>query len=389
WQDRAHNQYLDTLISYGVIGLVSFLAIWVTVFYSLAQTICRTTSVKDKKRLAMLGTVFVAYLVFILTMFDTPSQLLVLFAGLALVVSRQEQVKVEPSIEFGGQISQRAVLLVVTLSLSTIVIWINLAPVVRAASIQQAIIQLRSNRSELESLLAKAFRPPNMYIHEMRYTMVTEVQKYHEWAQLRSPEMMAGIRYLATQAEMSANERPFSTCHQISAATVNRLLAAYEPEALDRSEKYAQRLIDLTPNRFDGYLEMAEVAILRDNYDRALELLTEADQRVYARRTDFRARILLLMATARAGQREFDLMTELVAEAEELDPNAYFDARPVIVLARTIQAGDQLDDSLVDFIDRVAGKYSLVPDVKNALEIIRQATIVPTHDSGSTQPEIK
>jgi hypothetical protein len=216
----------------------------------------------------------------------------------------------------------------------------------------------------------------------MRYAALFEVQKYLELAQLNGPEMERGIHYLTEQIELSAEEQLYMTRYLIAAATANRMLSVYEPAALDRSEMYAQRLIDLVPNRFDGYADMAEAAILRGDFERALDLLAEAEKRVYDSRADLKSRIYLLMATAHAGRREYGSMATLLNRAMKVDKYASSDARPLMMLANTIQSGDRID-GLTNYLDSVRARYSKVPDVIAAFTVIDQAIGGTAIDSGT------
>jgi O-antigen ligase len=370
WQDRAHNQYLDILVSYGLIGMLTFVLIWLAAGRRLLFAF-RTADQEEKKRLAMLVTFCVGYLVYVLTIFDTPAQLMVIFAVLAMIASwepTEEEDAAEPE---KGSADLRLVLLVLLLIGSAYPIWINIAPLFRAVAAQEGLLTLRSDRRDLEGSFAPAFKSPNAYVHGMRYAAVFETQKYMELAQLNDSVMEDGLRYLADQLEQSAAERPYSSRYLIGAATATRMLAPFDPDALDRSADYAQKLIELTPNRFDGYTELAEAKIIRGEYGAAIELLYQAEERIYTKRKDLFGRIYTLLATAHAGRREFDLMFENIRLAEENDPEYYYDARLVMMLARVMQDGDQVG-AISRHLDQVEERYGQVPLVRAAIQAIRE-----------------
>ncbi len=382
WQDRAHNQYLDILVSYGVIGMLSVILIWFAVGRKLWLAFRATDERTEKKRLAMLAVFSVCYLTYVLTIFDTPAQLTVVFAVLALIATLSVDEKHDERLTKTNT-RLRLAILAVCIPISLYVIWLNMAPVVRAAAVHEGLIAIRSDRQDMRATFSGAFKWPNAYVHGMRYAAIFEVQKYMELAQLNSADMHDGLEYLVEQAVDSAEDRPLTSRYLIGASTALRLLAMHEPEKLDDAEMYAQKIIDLMPNRFDGYAEMAEINILRGEFQEAIAQLKKAEERVYARRRDLQSRIYMLMATAYAGLGQIDRVVECTQKAGELDQNAFFDSRLAIILSKNIQFGDNIV-GLDGYLNILQSRYSQVSPVMQAVAKIIQAGSSTSVDVGTT-----
>ncbi|MFH1046833.1 MAG: O-antigen ligase family protein [Patescibacteria group bacterium] len=384
WQDRAHNQYLDILVSYGIIGMLSFLLIWLTAARKIFLDFRKTTNLIDRRRLAMLAVVLVSYLIYILTIFDTPAQLATIFALLALVATTDHDQSAATDAVAAPRIVWRLGALALLLPAALYVAWIDWAPVMRSVDTHTVLLQLRSDRTALQTGFAQAFGQPNVYADGFCYATVFETQKYMELAQLNDVVVADGLRLLANQAVASAEAHPLSSRYLIGASTALRMLAPHDPTALFEAERYAQQVIDLMPGRFDGYAELAEAAILRGDFDRALALLEQAEIRVYASRADLKSRLNMLQAAAFAGLRRYEEMGDRLQLAAEQDASAYFDARPAVTLSQTVQFGDDLTHS-EKYLMSVAERYGQVPTVNRALQNINR--IISSADPTSSEIE--
>lgn len=79
WWDRPHNLFLDIFVNYGVFALISYLAFWGTVFWSLQRYKKRASDEKNVLAAHGLQTMFIGYLLIQFFNFDSFPTYLTLF----------------------------------------------------------------------------------------------------------------------------------------------------------------------------------------------------------------------------------------------------------------------------------------------------------------------
>lgn len=84
WSDKPHNVYLEILSSGGIIGLIGYMALLVTLVYSIYQGYKMHN---DRLYLASMYALLAAYVVNNIVIFDTPTSYLLLFAVIGASLS--------------------------------------------------------------------------------------------------------------------------------------------------------------------------------------------------------------------------------------------------------------------------------------------------------------
>ena len=85
WFDRAHNIVFDTAVTTGLLGLISYLAVFVVAFWNIFLNLLKTVSKRDMAQLLGMAALLIAYFGQNLLVFDMISSYLVFFLSLAFI----------------------------------------------------------------------------------------------------------------------------------------------------------------------------------------------------------------------------------------------------------------------------------------------------------------
>jgi O-antigen ligase len=334
YADLVHNQYLDTLVASGVIGLSGWLFFLGTVAWAAIAATRKMNSAEERRRLILIGSVLFVYITYSFFMFDTPATLIATFLGFALISTYYAEIAGLNISSTGGRSSvQLNQIVIPIILLLLLVMWlVNIEPAYKVIQLKSAQREVYINRTQALEKFKRVFSGYNPYLHDLRLSGLNSLKVWAENVSLHSSPMEALLRLISTQLAMSAEAKFYNARFQLAAASAHRLLGAYDPEALSVAEIYVRRALEMSFNRFDPYYELGEIAMMRYQVDEALKNFRLAKERMPILNNGQHAFIHFRLACAYALKCDIDAVRREFSAAENFKYETYKDNRLAIIL---------------------------------------------------------
>ncbi len=364
WFDKAHNQYLDGLISFGLLGMVPYLLVWLAVAAGLIAAFRGARDEGDRKRLLMLTLALIGYLSYSAFIFDTIAQLVVLYALLAFlsvalpeIAGREMPDGPAPPPDRSARRSNIAFLALAPLALS--VIWFaDARPALMSFRLSSANELVKTARSVAAERIPDALAGFNPYVHDFRLKSITAIMPFAESIHVVSPQMHDMLSMLAAQSADTAAAWSNNVRAQLAATVVHRLLGEYDVAALSDAEKYVAAAERVGPGNHQVYQEIGEIRLLEGDPDAALYQYEKALGMVFEMRDEYKSVIHYRMACAYAAKRDFEAMSAELTAADGLGFKSEHDIR----LAETVGAVAVPGDDLTALYGYLEGNLESYPD---------------------------
>jgi len=279
WFDRAHNIILDTLVASGVVGLLSYFAIFLTVFLILWRQYFRKKI--DFLTFGIISVVLISYFVQNLTVFDMVNSYLMfflIFGFIGSIASRREEellqnYRVSP-VPLSKKIISVIILLLFVVSFSKFVI----QPLKTDAYVIKAI---RSpNPTERVSLYKKTLdtSPVGKYqIREMFADMTINFIRQSEAAtKVSLDDLKLELNLVKEELEKSIKESPLDFRAELKLGQVYNVYSQIDPSKIPQAETILKKAIELSPTNQQAYWELAQTRLYQGKFDEALSLAEKA-----------------------------------------------------------------------------------------------------------------
>ena len=280
WFDNAHNIILNTMAVQGIVGLISYLAIFVTAIYVLISAY-RSKSVD--KHIMIIGSAFlIAHLVQNVTVFENPTSYLYFMFWLAMIgrLSRApaaitDKIKqtISPNHELGGGLFS-GVLLVTAL----VIFVFNIQPARANMKALEALQFINGDPVGAISTLEEALSFNSPHIDDIR----SDISRALADAILNEKKVPADKRPLlfaiAERALLDDLDlHPFDIRLHLSIAQLyqGRALQNNDANSMVSAEKFMRRALELSPRRQQIMYNLAIVEFQLGKSDEAEKLLRQ------------------------------------------------------------------------------------------------------------------
>jgi O-antigen ligase/cytochrome c-type biogenesis protein CcmH/NrfG len=278
WFDRAHDIIVDTLVNVGIIGLLAYLFLFISVFLLLFKKYY-----KEKKisfwTFAIFSSLLVAYFVQNLTVFDMISSYIVFFLTLAFVSSLGNKEGEEVCHE-SKPFAIAFVLLLFIISFFSYIIG-----------------PAKAGKETIGAIIAKtADERLNGYKEALKASPIGAYQIREFFAQrtldiLRDPnqnfsttQAKEELEFLIGELEKTRENNPLDFRNTMKLGELYGRLYFIEEDAIILAEERLEEAIRVSPTNQQGYWQLAQVKAFRNDYVSALELAKQAialDPRVF------------------------------------------------------------------------------------------------------------
>jgi len=283
--DRAHNIVLNTLATMGIIGLLSYLAIFVLIFYVLIKKF------KEKRigwiTLGVLLAMLVAYFGQNLFIFDTTANYFLFFLVLGYInylSLRKKDLSFEASQFSGAKEENRrpSVLLIIILSILALILiyQTNIKPARANFACTRAILAGRAGNVQQafnkyqEALNYKS--PQGSY--ETRHKLATFAIQVVENQRSRNQDFDPNLLYYPIrEVNKNIEEFPLDTIPYLYLGRMYILLIDKEPElAGQQAEEAIYRAMELNPRNPRIWYEMGQAQLSQKKYQESYESFKKA-----------------------------------------------------------------------------------------------------------------
>ncbi|MCB9798580.1 O-antigen ligase family protein [Candidatus Nomurabacteria bacterium] len=280
WFDNAHNVVVNTLTTQGVIGLLSYLGIYVVVFYLLIVAVQKKKI--DPHTAVIWAAFFVGHLIHNLFVFENPTSYIYFFFALAFVASmtrdgfsdhsQEEQVTKNPSLPIVGI----GAVVILFLIYST-----NYLPMKANRALLMSINAVNTGGPQIQAFeRVKQYGTP--HIDDIRHDFAQAVwQAAPVYAENGRGQEILDVAKVA--------DRELEKNHELHPLDVREMVLHYEllsamynlsqdSSYIKQAKELMERAVELSPKRQQVLYSLAHIAYIEEDYDTALMYLQRSQQ---------------------------------------------------------------------------------------------------------------
>jgi O-antigen ligase len=317
WYDRAHNIIFDTLISTGILGMVSYLLIFATSFYILWQNFLKKKT--DFWPAGIFTSLFIAYFVQNLTVFDMVSSYMVFFLSLAFIASFEKEREIG-EIREPKKIILALILICFLISFTEFIILPTMTDVLVISAIRSPPFS-----EKRISLYQKSLSFSHLGKFQIRefFTEVT-IDSFYSTTTLNE-NAFKELDFLAQELKKSIAECPINFRSYLKLGQVLNLYSQFDNTKIKEAEDILKKAIELSPKNQQGYWQLAQNMLYQGNFDEAIYLAQKA---VDLEPNLERSHQILILVAKMAGKK--DLAKEKLEEAIRINSDWEKDLRPIL-----------------------------------------------------------
>jgi O-antigen ligase len=317
WYDRAHNIIFDNLISTGILGMVSYLLIFATSFYILWKNFLKKKI--DFWPAGIFTSLFIAYFVQNLTVFDMVSSYMVFFLSLAFIASFEKEREI-------GEISEPKKIILALILICFLISFTEfiILPTMTDVLVISAIRAPPFSEKRI-SLYQKSLSFSHLGKFQIRefFTEVT-IDSFYSTTTLNE-NAFKELDFLAQELKKSIAECPINFRSYLKLGQVLNLYSQFDNTKIKEAEDILKKAIELSPKNQQGYWQLAQNMLYQGNFDEAIYLAQKA---VDLEPNLERSHQILILVAKMAGKK--DLAKEKLEEAIRINPDWEKDLKPIL-----------------------------------------------------------
>lgn len=274
WYSQAHNQIVDTMATMGVVGTVTYISIWIVVWWLIGRNIYSSRDLKERVFFTIIALFFFVYFVNNLFSFDTIGPLIMLYMGfgIAIVVTEKRaeySLPPDPGNKKTTFSTPRIFLLFSLAGVMVVMTYVNIIP----------YLQLRTTKNALDILpynFAKGFSDlknvasSNTYVLDTIWMDIAPIAYVHSARYVMSGVQRKEIlQFAISEMEKTLKSHPLSMEYALSLIRLYEVYSDYSPDILTRAESVSSRLMRQYPNRRDILFASARIARVQKKYELA------------------------------------------------------------------------------------------------------------------------
>jgi len=306
WFDRAHNIILETLVTTGILGMISYFLIFAFSIYILWKNFLKNKT--DFITPAVFTSLFASYFVQNLTVFDKVSSFMVFFLSLAFIASFEKKEE-EREIK---KLSPTYLFFVLILFLLSFYYFV-LLPLTSNSYVISAIREPVGSEKRLLYFQKALSLSPLGKFQIRQFFAENTMAGFH----LKNKEnVKKEIEFLIDELKKSTQESPFDFRSYLRLGELYILYAFFDREKLKDGELILRKAIEVSPKNQQGYWSLAQNLFYQERTEEAISLLQKAVD--LEPRAEFSHFILIRML--KISNKE-DLAKEKFEEALKINPN--------------------------------------------------------------------
>jgi len=267
--DNTHNIVIETLVSSGVVGLIMFILIIVSIFWSI-----RMVSKNDESHASLsalyLSAFFISAILQDLTIFDTPSTIIVLMLGLAILFHFSSRKNAAPSTLINRRFP-RGVIITGALGVSVLSLSLTIIPAYASYISKKAWGIFPHEPTRATALHQNAIRQGGYLVPEIRQIFINNVITSYNNGVLNDSLVKTALPIALTEARKSFVEHPLSIEWIMQYATVLRI--DITERGNDASKQELRELFDHALTQYPEYPDIL--------FDRLQYFLAVNDQKAF------------------------------------------------------------------------------------------------------------
>ncbi len=309
WFDRAHNIIFDTLISSGILGLISYLLIFGVLFFVLWKNFL-------KKRIdfwlaSIFTSLFVSYFVQNLTVFDMISSYLMFFLSLSFVASLEKEIK-----SYEKQTSLHPLILTfVSLSFLICFTFFVILPTISSKSVILAIKAPPFSKKRILFEKRALSLSPLGKVQIRQFFAENFISAFYSTSTLSSQGAIEELEFLIEELKKSVKENPLDFRSLLRLGQHLNILANFDQKRIFEAQEILEKAIQVSPKNQQGYWTLAQNLISQGKFTEAIDLAQKALNLEPELETAHSVLIQILKLSG-----EIDLAKKKLEEAVKINP---------------------------------------------------------------------
>jgi len=307
WYDRAHNVIFDTLVTTGILGLLSYFLILISIFYVLWKNFLKNKT--DFWTASIFTSLFVAYFVQNLTVFDMISSYLMLFLSLSFIASlEKEKEKIEIK-------KPRPYLIpILTILFFASFLYFVIFPVISSTSVILAVKTPPFTEERLK-LQKRAIYISPLGRFQIRQFFTENILSTYDKNPVWGVNVKKEFDFLIDEMKKNIKECNLDYRSYLEVGQLLNIYARIDPKKTAEAEEILRKAIEVSPNNQRGYWNLAQTLLLKGNFEEAISLAQKA---VDLEKNLLNSHAVLIQVLKLAGKN--DLAKQKFEEAIKINP---------------------------------------------------------------------
>ena len=276
---RAHNMFVEILVTMGIIGFLAYINIFIAMFASLRKLL--KNSDFAVYGLGLISAV-IAYMVHNSFIFDTSANFIIFFiimgfvSYLSLSQKKEEALVVKPIVASKSLVN--AVGMILAVLASVLIYKTNILPAKANYATTRAIV--RSWAGDFNGAFAK-------YKESLSYDVPGKYEYRHRLAQylvggggpsLKEERVRDAFEYTLAEVETNIKENEIDYLPYLYASRLHIMLGKDDPKSPynDKALGYSLKALELSPTFIRTYYEIAQAYLNKKDYPKAIEFFQRA-----------------------------------------------------------------------------------------------------------------
>jgi hypothetical protein len=286
WYDRAHNIIFDTLVTSGIMGMLTYLGIFISIFYILwknypAPYAQHNLANQNAKSLgggvdfwlsAIFSVLLISYFIQNLTVFDMVSSYMIFFLTLGFIgnlTSPQKEIAEKKASLRGLLITGLVLFLCLIFSLSKFVIKPLQTDfyVIETLRTQDSKERLALAKKALETSPVARYQIRDFFSEQLINLSQSEAGKT-----IPQELLQAEFDFVSQELEKSIKESPLNYRAHLQLGQTYIAFARFDATKLSRAEEVLKKAIELSPTNQQAYWALAQIKLYQGDLNTALSL---------------------------------------------------------------------------------------------------------------------
>jgi O-antigen ligase len=320
WFDRAHNIVFDTLISTGILGMISYLLIFLATLFVIWKNFIKKKT--DFFASGIFTSLFIAYFVQNLTVFDMVSSFMVFFLCLAFVASLEKNSQKELEKKEVKKLNPGYLFFVLVLFLFSFYKFVWL-PTKTDNYVILAIKERVGTQKRLE-YFKKALSTSPLGKFQIRQFFAENEMANLDFKNLND-NVKKEIEFLIEELKKNTKESPLDFRSFLRLGEIYNLYVLFDPAKIKEGEEILRKAIEISPGNQQGYWSLAQNLIYQGRIDEAISLV----QRAVDLEPKLKNSHLILIRVLKIAGKE-DLAKQRFEEAIKINPSWEEDLRKIL-----------------------------------------------------------
>lgn len=277
--DRAHNMFVEILVTMGLLGLIAYLAMLASAFLVLRKLIKTGDSVQKIKAIG-LSSLLIAYVIHNAFIFDTSANFIIFFTTLGFIsyLGKPQEAQVSKPVKYNQRL-RNAVGFILIIAAIVLIYKTNILQAKANYASTRGIIAGWTNdfnRSAAKFREAIEYNVPGKY--EIRHRYAQYLFEYSANQQKIGPELKKEIEYAIEKTKELGEDRPLDYLPRLYTSRMHIVLGREDSNSPHNDEalKYSLEALKISPTFIRTYYEVAQGYLNKKDYKTGIEYFKKA-----------------------------------------------------------------------------------------------------------------